>query len=104
MSAIDDDPGSSYPRGGTSTSSGGQGILVDPETEDPLEIWVDLAIPDRMGLIRQLQVGFPFVGFYAPSRRHKWLTIHRHHRLRGHRRHRLHQILSNPARPQESSR
>jgi hypothetical protein len=66
MSASDDDPGTSYPRGGTSTASGGQGIFADPETEDPLEIWVDLAIPNRMGLIRQLQVSVPFIDCYPP--------------------------------------
>lgn len=66
MSDSDDDPGTSYPRGGTSTASGGQGIFADPETEDPLEIWVDLAIPNRMGLIRQLQVSVPFIDCYPP--------------------------------------
>lgn len=89
MSASDDNLGTSYPRGGTSTASGGLGIFVDPETEDPLEIWVDLAIPNRMGLIRQLQVSGSFVGCDARS---QVVDVSRHHRHRD----------ANPARPQAS--
>lgn len=46
-----------YPHGGLSTSSGGKGIFVNPDTEEPLEVWVDTDLRGRQSILKFIQVG-----------------------------------------------
>ncbi|WRT69731.1 uncharacterized protein IL334_006721 [Kwoniella shivajii] len=44
-----------YPVGGTSYDNDGYGIFFNEEKEDPLDIWVDPALKDRVSMIRKIE-------------------------------------------------
>ncbi|WWC65865.1 uncharacterized protein I303_108487 [Kwoniella dejecticola CBS 10117] len=44
-----------YPVGGESYDTDGDGIFVRPESEEAIDIWVDVALPDNMALIKKVE-------------------------------------------------